>query len=198
MIIAICGFQGAGKDTLADILVKKHNFTKLAFGSAVKDVVSSLFQWDREMLEGITKESREQRETIDEWWSDILKIDNFTPRKAMQLIGTDLFRHKFNSDIWVYIVEKKIIELIKEKKNIVVCDCRFPNELEMLKKYDVKLIHIYRQIPIWFNDYKNGIEVEEMEKIHISEKYWMRFTFHYEINNNETIELLENKIDMII
>lgn len=49
-IIAICGFQSSGKDTLADILVNKHNFIKFSFASTTKYVVSSLFGWERIML----------------------------------------------------------------------------------------------------------------------------------------------------
>jgi hypothetical protein len=53
-IIAICGFQGAGKDTLADILVNNYGFIRVSFAGAVKDVASAIFGWDREMLEGRT------------------------------------------------------------------------------------------------------------------------------------------------
>lgn len=64
-IIAICGFQGSGKDTLADIFVNKHNFIKFSFASATKDVVSSLLGWERVMLEGNTPEYRDKRNIVD-------------------------------------------------------------------------------------------------------------------------------------
>jgi adenylate kinase family enzyme len=78
-IIAICGFQGAGKDTLADILVNNYGFIRVSFAGAVKDVASAIFGWDREMLEGRTKESREKREVIDEWLANRLSIPHLTP-----------------------------------------------------------------------------------------------------------------------
>ena len=43
MIIGICGFQSAGKDTLGDYLVNKLFFVKLSFASLLKDIISILF-----------------------------------------------------------------------------------------------------------------------------------------------------------
>jgi len=199
-IIAICGFQGSGKDTLADILVNKHCFIKFSFAHATKDVVSSLFGWDRMMLEGNTPEYRDKRNIVDIWWSEKLGIPNFTPRMALQMIGTDLFRKKFFDEIWVSIVERKIIENID--KNIVISDCRFPNEINMVKKYGAKLIHIYRKLPHCFYDYKNDKECDnkytEILKLHESETSWIKSDFDLEINNNNSIEELQYSIVKII
>jgi len=131
-IIAICGFQGSGKDTLANILIKKYGYKKLSFGGTVKDVASIIFNWDRKMLEGDTTESREWRETVDDWWSKKLGINNLTPRYILQQVGTDLFRNNFHKDIWINCLEKKLIDYDK----VVITDCRFPNELKILNKYN--------------------------------------------------------------
>lgn len=200
-IIAICGFQGSGKDTLADILVNKYCFIKFSFASATKDVVASLFGWNREMLEGNTPEYRDKRNIVDTWWSEKLSIPNFTPRMALQMIGTDLFRKKFFDEIWVSIVERKIIENID--KNIVISDCRFLNEINMVKKYNAKLIHIYRKLPHCFYDYKydNNIYQEiynDILRLHESETSWIKSDFDLEINNNDTINKLENIILTIV
>ena len=65
LIIGICGFQGSGKDTVADYLVNTHDFRRISFAGTLKDAVSAIFGWDRELLEGRTRESREWREQID-------------------------------------------------------------------------------------------------------------------------------------
>ena len=67
MIIGICGFIGSGKDTAADFLCNLHNFKRLSFASTLKDAVSNVFGWDREMLEGRTQASRDWREQKDEF-----------------------------------------------------------------------------------------------------------------------------------
>ena len=137
------------------------------------------------MLEGDTQESREFRETVDLWWSEKLGIPELTPRKTLQLIGTELFRKKFNSDIWVNCVEKKIISQIhlNPNSNIVVSDCRFPNEIKMLKDLGFKLIHIKRNLPTWFNEFKSGLDSENSKLLHESETSWIRENFEYKINN---------------
>jgi dephospho-CoA kinase len=65
LVIGICGFQGSGKDTFSDFLVKNYDFKKITFAGATKDVLNNLFGWDRTMLEGDTIESRVFRETVD-------------------------------------------------------------------------------------------------------------------------------------
>ena len=92
MIIGVCGFIGSGKNTVAEYLVEKHKFVPVSFAHVLKDACASLFGWDREMLEGKTEESRVQREQVDEFWAERLQIPCFTPRYALQYIGTDILR----------------------------------------------------------------------------------------------------------
>lgn len=200
-LIAICGFQSSGKDTFSNYLVSNFGFKKFSFAEATKDVLSIMFGWDRKLLEGDTQESRIFRETIDPWWSEKLSIDNLTPRKMLQLIGTDLFRKQFNDEIWIRIIEKKIINLIKSniETNIIISDCRFPNEIKMLKEYGFKLIHIQRELPFWFNDYKNGKDCEQVKLLHLSETSWIREHFDYTIINNfDSVEKFYSYIDTLI
>ena len=88
MIIGLCGFAGSGKGTLADFLVENHNFRKISFATKLKDVASVMFGWDRDLLEGITDESRAWREEVDENWSNELEQE-VTPRIVLQLFGTN-------------------------------------------------------------------------------------------------------------
>lgn len=193
-IIGLCGFIGSGKDTVAAHLIENKGYNKLSFGGAVKDIISILFDLDREMLEGLTVEHREEREKPNEWWSNALNIPDLSPRLMMVKVATNLFRDNFHQDIWTKIVEK---QLYKHNK-IVITDCRFKNEIEMLKANGGKLIYIKRDEPSWFNEYKNGIDNEEAMKIHISEREWIRSTFDIVIENDSSIEELIEKIDKII
>ena len=65
-IIGICGFIGSGKDTAADYLVNFHGFRRDSFAATLKDAVGAVFGWDRELLEGRTKEARAW--TIRQGW----------------------------------------------------------------------------------------------------------------------------------
>jgi hypothetical protein len=147
------------------------------------------------MIEGNTEESRKWRESIDEWWSKKLNIPNFTPRWAMQNIGTDLFRNHFNQDIWILALEKRLEEL--KDKNIVITDCRFENEYNFLKKITNKFLYIERhEPPEWF--YTKNFPKD----LHVSEYEWIKCLFSNEnivtkIPNYGTIEELNETIDFL-
>lgn len=197
MIFVCCGFSDAGKDQVAKRLIDEHGFIKLSFASVLKDILSILFSWDRNMMEGTTKESREWRETVDEWWSDKLLIQNFTPRWAMQNIGTDLFRQYFNTDIWIFALEKKLKNL--KNANVVITDCRFENEYNFLKNItycEVKFFYIERsEPPLWF--YNKVIPPD----LHISEYEWVKCLLSNEyttIPNYGKIEELNGIVDKIM
>jgi hypothetical protein len=197
MIIVCSGFSGSGKDQVAKRLIDEHNFIKISFATILKDILSILFSWERDMIEGTTNESRDWRETIDEWWSDKLNIPNFTPRWAMQNIGTDLFRKHFNPNIWIFALEKKL-ENFKDK-NIVITDCRFENEYNFLKNitYDeIKFFYIERcEPPSWF--YNKVIPSD----LHISEYEWVKCLLSNEytkIPNYGTIDELNGIVDKMV
>lgn len=200
MIIGLCGFQSAGKDTIADYLIKEHGFIRLTFASAVKDIISIMFGWPRIKLEGLTKEDREWREQVDYWWSKTLNIPNLSPRFVMQYIATDVFRKHFHPDIWVKIIENEINKILdlSVNKNIVISDCRFENEINMLSRLGGKIIQVYRDPPYWFHKYRNGENPNEIRYIHQSEIEWIRCYRDFDIDNDGTIEELYEKVKSIL
>ena len=149
MIIGICGLIGSGKDTAADYLVNFHEFKRESFAASLKDAAAAVFGWDREMLEGRTKASREWREQVDQWWATRLNIPHLTPRWVLQYWGTDVLRGHFHDDIWIASVEHKVQQ---SRDNIVITDCRFPNEIKGLKEQGAKIVWIQRGIiPHWYD-----------------------------------------------
>lgn len=194
MIIGLCGLKGSGKDTVANILIKNHNFVKLSFAGAVKDVASNIFGWDREMMEGLTTKSRNFREEQDIWWSNKLER-NITPRNMMQYIGTNLFRDNFHPDIWLSVVERQILKNKLLKINTVITDCRFDNEIKMIRENCGYIIHIEKDKPYWFDDYKNG-KINEIKNVHKSELEWIRSEIDLKIKNDSDLEELENIINL--
>ena len=190
MIIGLCGEQGSGKDTVANILISEYGFVKLTFASTLKDVVAILFSWPRDLLEGLTEESRLWRETVDDFWSAKLSIPSFTPRKALQMIGTDLFRIHFNNDIWINIIENKIGAMLKNNPNtnIVISDCRFTNEFSLIKQFsDSYIIMILRE--------KNN----SINKLyHSSETEWVNYNFDAILQNDNSIDDLKSNLKSLL
>lgn len=200
MIIGICGLQSSGKDTIGDYLINNYGFKKFSFAEALKDIISILFGWDRKKIEGTTPEDRLWREQPDIWWSKELNIQDFSPRYSTQFIGTDLFRNYFKNDIWVIILKKKLLEH-SQYTNVVITDCRFSNEINMLKICGGQIIHVYRNLPTWFVDYKlDKINEDDLKKmnIHVSEYSWIKEKYYYTILNFNSLRELYEEIDLFI
>ena len=150
MYIGLQGFIGSGKDTAGRYLQSKDNFVKDSFARTLKDVCSVLFGWERELLEGDTIESREWREIPDQWWSEKLGIPNFTPRYAMQYMGTDILRNHFHPDIWLLTFQRRL-ESTFHRKNVILTDCRFKNEIDFFREVGGKIIFIDNgERPDWY------------------------------------------------
>ena len=188
MIIGFCGLIGSGKDTAADYLVNFHEFRRESFANTLKDAVASVFGWDRELLEGRTKAAREWREQIDPWWSDRLDMPDLTPRLVLQLWGTEVCRKGFHNDIWIASVENK---LRKTTDNVVITDCRFPNEIASIRNAGGRVVRISRGHDTeWFQLAR--IAPKEMTSlypnIHASEYSWAATDFDFTIDNDGSIE----------
>lgn len=206
MIVGISGFIGCGKSTVADQLTNNYGFRKDSFAASLKDACAVLFDWPRYLIEGDTKESREWREQTDIWWSNKLNIPNFSPRLALQLIGTDALRNHFNPDIWFLTVENRIHK--NPEQNVVIADVRFQNEIQFIKDQNGLLININRgPAPIWYEtalmaNRGNSLAKEAMTKTyssaHASEWSWIGAKFDYIINNDSTLEVLNSQIKEII
>ena len=205
MIIGVCGFIGSGKDTIADYLVNLHHFRRESFANTLKDAVSAVFGWDRTMLEGRTKQAREWREQVDPWWAQRLGIPHLTPRWILQNWGTNVLRTGFHDDIWIASLENK---LRSSTDDIVISDCRFPNEISAIKKAGGRVVRVVRGAePEWYsaavslNRGPNGnsswaLSGRRLEQlgIHASETAWVGTKFDAVLDNNSTLEDLYQQV----
>lgn len=132
-LIALCGFAGAGKDTAADRLVAAHGYERMSFSAALKDVLAAMFGWDREALDGRTPEHRAWREGEDGWWAAALGLPGFSPRRALQVVGTEVMRAHMHPRVWVLAVERRLCAALADGRRVVLTDCRFPEEVELVK-----------------------------------------------------------------
>lgn len=169
ILVGLVGFIGSGKGTVGDFMVQNHNFEQDSFAKSLKDAASSMFGWDREMLEGDTDESRFWREQTDRFWSERLEIKNFTPRQALQWLGTEAGRRVFGENLWTSTVERRWIDA--GTPNTVIKDCRFSNEIKMIRENGGKVFRVKRgpephfyQIMLFHN--KGMTDEEDIRQIH--------------------------------
>ena len=148
MIIGLMGLAGTGKSTAGKILQEKYDFTPIAFAGSLKDAVSVVFGWPRNLLEGNTNESRIFRETQDEYWSEAFG-KSITPRYILQYAGTEVFRN-WLGDIWIRSVGKKMQD---NSKSFVITDMRFYNEINFIKQMNGFIVEIRKSYqPTWVDD----------------------------------------------
>ncbi len=181
MIVGISGKIGSGKSTIAEEF-KKCGFYLDAFANSVKDVSNLIFGFDRNKLEGISKEDRIWRETPDERYSNLLG-KNFSPRDSLILIGTTFGRNQIHQNVWIETVFNRHLS----NQNLLITDVRFPNEYESVKKRGGVLIRINRPTP-----------KHNSTSAHESECALDNYNFDYVINNDGTLEELIEKTKNII
>lgn len=201
-VIGVCGPIGSGKDTASNMLIDQYQYIQVSFAETLKDVLAPLFGWDRELLEGKTPESRKWRNEIDVYWSAALGRE-FTPRDALREIGTDLFRDHFSEDIWINSIRKRILSKYSYDK-IIFSDCRFPNEIQLVKDLGGVIIELQpKEVPSYYklaeviNERNIGINhfEEAFPDIHISEWAWIGVNNpDFVIVNDGSLEDLNIKI----
>ena len=203
MIIGICGFIGSGKDTIADYLVNLHHFRRESFANTLKDAVAQVFGWDRTMLEGRTKMAREWREQVDPWWAQRLAIPHLTPRWILQQWGTEVCRKNFHDDIWIASLENK---LRNSEDDVVISDCRFPNEIRAIRSAGGHVIRVVRGAePEWYsvaeqaNLGTNGAsQMLQSMGVHASETAWIGTDFDRVLDNNGSLTDLYNQVTGLV
>ena len=191
MLIGVVGLIGSGKGTVSDRLEQKHNFRKDSFAKSLKDAVSSMFNWDREMLEGKTDDSRAWREKPDVFWSKRFSKE-VTPRWVLQYFGTEVMRQGMHDSIWIDSCMARY-----DGQPTVIADTRFENEIKIIREMGGSILLVKRgQDPDWFTDYVEGNVVPK--NVHLSEYAWAKSEYDHLITNDGTLEDLHSKIDDLI
>ena len=206
VIIGIVGFIGSGKGTVSEYLTERYKFNHDSFASSLKDACAVIFDWPRDLLEGDTTESRSWREEVDTWWAKELNIPNFSPRYALQLIGTDSLRNHFNQNLWFLTLANRVRK--NPEKNIVISDVRFPNEINFIRQNKGYLFRVIRgKNPVWFETAYLANQGDESaldtmittySSVHFSEWAWIGKDVDYTVDNNGSFDNLITNIDSIM
>lgn len=159
-IIAFAGRKQSGKTTCSEFVLKYYNGSVEPFNNAkIYNFADTLKQDICINLLGLTydqcygDDSCKNSLTNIKWqnipgyniswtYSDDYDSSGFmTARQVMQFIGTNIFR-EIKQDVWTSATLNKIQ---KENPGLsIIADCRFPNEVDEIKKYGGIIIKLTR------------------------------------------------------
>ena len=134
-MIGITGKIGSGKDTIADYLVSKHNYTKLSLAEPIKSALAAMLDepvenfYDRELKEQLIPELGLSR------------------RQLAEALGTEWGRYSLKNytgdeNFWVKLLEYKIFK--NNLQRTVVPDVRFDNEVNFIRENKGIIINVIR------------------------------------------------------
>jgi len=163
-LIGLIGKAGSGKDTFA----KELGWESVAYADALKRFCIDYLGCTHDDI--YTQEGKMRDNP--EW--------GMTNREILQRVGTEAMRCGFHKDVWVKILKRRVQKLLDEGKKVVVTDCRFENECQMVEDLGGILIEITR-------DEEQG-NLTASEKQHPSEQSIDRRFVTFTVENNGTIE----------
>lgn len=186
--ICISGKANSGKDTVASLLYKEFNgpdnldnFVKIALADPIKEIIMTMFpDTEKDILYGPSK----NRSNIIP--NSFKNGKPLTYRQLLQDIGTEVGR-SYNENIWLDIASFKEKQAQKDGCGMfVVGDVRFRNEFNFFRD------RLYLMIRVVRNNCSNMTHASEVEQELIQNN-----EFDYIIENNGTLEDLQNKIHQI-
>jgi len=145
IVVGLTGYKGAGKDTVADILVENYGFTKMAFAAPLKRMLRNLDPIiGHDLYAGCCAECSDQPEVTEVRMSDALKFGfddqslKHSPwamevRELWERFGTDVIRAE---DEWFWVRQAVSAMHESSAERFVFSDVRFENEAEMI--YDLR------------------------------------------------------------
>jgi hypothetical protein len=154
IVVGVSGYKGAGKDAVADILVRDHGFTKMAFADPLKRMIEKLdpiLGYHKEYCcENCDAEVEEVRlstllaygMTQEEIKRDFMYGAEL--RRLWQGFGTDVMRAD-DEDYWVNRASIALAQTAAER--VVFTDVRFENEADFI--YDQRSEFIGGQSSVW-------------------------------------------------
>lgn len=127
-IIALKGHGGSGKSTAAGLLVDQ-GYEKTSFAEPMRRMLEAIGVEHEAMTDSVRKES------------PCSVLSDATPRVAMQTLGTEWGR-TLSPDFWVNLWKTRAAGFLALGRDVVIDDCRYPNEAEAVRSLGGFVIEI--------------------------------------------------------
>ena len=199
MIIGIDGFAGVGKDTVADILVKR-GFTRVSYADELRESASASFGFTMEtFLDRNVKDAdfHQPFELTEVNLTDYCKRLGFeskasevvakfqgckvtSPRHLLQFVGTEIARETLSQSIWLDAYKRRI----KDLALVVTPDARFSNERELIQSLNGRIFYVSKKDVEASENHKSGTDKWPLERYDVL------------VKNDSTLAVLKHEIDL--
>jgi hypothetical protein len=172
MIIGLSGYAQSGKDTVANILVEKHGYRRIAFADPIRKL---LYEMDPLIPKGYGEGVINYRlqDLVDSYGWDKVKVEFPEVRRLLQELGVGA-RKLFGDTFWI---NEALYDVAPDDK-VVVSDVRFENEAKWIQEFKGQIWRIKRLGTDAVND-------------HVSESEMDGYPVDQIFVNNSTVEDLE-------
>jgi len=184
VIIGLAGWAGAGKDSVADILVEDFGFKKMAFADplremalAIDPVVGAAYPPEAEFSKQIR-----YSDALDLVGYNEAKFKYPEVRRFLQRLGTEAVRNVIGPNTWVEIGMRRAAEFPR----VVFADMRFQNEAVAVANADEG---------ITARVMRPGVEAAND---HISETDLNSWSFHHVIDNSGSLSNLREMVGVML
>ena len=124
MIIGLSGYAQSGKDSVAEILVNKYDYTRIAFADPIRELLY-------EMNPAVKDGGYRLQGVVDGYGWDVAKTAFPEVRTLLQNLGVGA-RKIFGEMFWV----EQALRNVTTDGNFVITDVRFPNEANAIREYE--------------------------------------------------------------
>ena len=171
MIIAFAGRKQSGKTSACEFVQKlwaskkQENSCIYNFADPLKHMCQTILGLTYNQCYGTDKH---KNELVDCYWNG----KQLSAREVMQIVGTDMFR-KMQQNVWADATIRKI-----HYENLplaLIADCRFPNEVEAVKKAGGLVIKLNRNL--YHSSHASETALDDSE--------YNPKNFDYSIDNNQ-------------
>lgn len=194
IVIGLTGLMRAGKDSVADVLVREHGFVKMSFAAPLKRMVKNLDPIVGFAPAGCCAECEGEIEPV--YLSDLyasgmtddqIKASEYGPeaRRMWQRFGTDVMRAE-EDDYWIQAAYRDLLKLGRDAR-VVFTDCRFPNEADFIYELNDGI----DTTSVW-KVTRPGVELGPNP--HVSETWVGRMGEEFQVANDGTLEDLSEPV----
>lgn len=130
-VIGLSGYARSGKDTIGHFLGER-GYVRASFGDHIRTALYT--------LNPLVGEDRRLADVIDTYGWEQAKVERPEVRELLQRLGSEVGRDLIDQNVWVDLTLRNL----PDGANVVVTDCRFPNEADVVKRLGGEIWRVMR------------------------------------------------------